>query len=434
LPHHASRGPPLAATALFCQGAPASRLGKEGSPPLKTLTRSWAAVLIGLLGCGDSTPATSVDTFATDTSATDTSTPDLSEADTSTPDLSEADTSAPSSLLDFDLSEPGPFAVGFRTLEHTYTPPGTSTPRQILLNIWYPTTTTTGPHPSYMGFFEDPDVVLDAPLAPPVEALGYPVHIYSHGHTGFGGTSSFLMRHFASHGWVAVAPDHTGNTMMDNINPRPFSIYYLRSTDITATLDVLENLPAADPLASHLRTDRVVMSGHSFGVHTCWATAGATFDMPLLNAGCAEGGEFSPCTEDELAVFEAGLRDPRVVATVPMAGSINRKLFGPSGHTSAQIPILAISGTADPVGAEGQYDSTTGLDLTWLDLAGGCHQTFALGLCDTLDPALGFRIIDTYALAFARRHVLGDDSPSTLSILDGTTPVSATVTFHGPRR
>ncbi len=32
-----------------------------------------------------------------------------------------------------------------------------------------------------------------------------PVQVYSHGDRGFPGTSHFLMRYFASHGWVSVA-------------------------------------------------------------------------------------------------------------------------------------------------------------------------------------------------------------------------------------
>jgi hypothetical protein len=38
-------------------------------------------------------------------------------------------------------------------------------------------------------------------------------------------------------GWVAIAPDHTGNTLSDTPDPLPIDINYLRSMDITATLD-----------------------------------------------------------------------------------------------------------------------------------------------------------------------------------------------------
>jgi predicted dienelactone hydrolase len=382
------------------------------------------AFLLTLAGCADPASSPSAD-VATDAAA------DTSPADAN----GTADIPVPApTTLDFDLRAPGPFRVGYRTISHTYTPAGADAPRTLLLNLWYPTEATTGDHPSYVGLFEDEAAIEAAPLAPPVEPTGYPVHVHSHGHLGFGATSAFLMRHFASHGWVAIAPDHTGNTLADNIDPRPVAMYHLRSQDITASLDALASLPSADPLHGLARTAEVLLSGHSFGVHTVWATAGATFDAGALAAGCAEGQPFHPCPAPDLAVFAAGLRDPRVVAAVPMAGAIRRDLFGPSGHTSVTIPLLALSGSEDPVGADAQHATTAGLDLTWLDIAGACHQTFALGFCDTLEPDVGFGIVNTFALAFARHHVLGDDAPGTLKLLDGSDTFSPLVTFTGPFR
>ena len=63
-------------------------------------------------------------------------------------------------------------------------------------------------------------------------------------------------------------------------------------------------------------------------------------------------------------------------------------------------------------------------DTVEVDLEGGCHESFASGLpCPTLDTDLGFRVIGVYTLAFARLHVLGDDSAATAAVLDGTTVV-----------
>jgi predicted dienelactone hydrolase len=344
-----------------------------------------------------------------------------------TPDADPDDATVPATLLDNDLRLPGPFRVGYRTFDHTYTPPD-GPARTIRIHLWYPTEATSGPNPTYAGIFEDTDAIVDAPLAPPVESAGYPLHVHSHGHLGFAATSSFMMRHFASHGWVAAAPDHTGNTIVDNIDPRPVAIYFLRPADISATLDALADLPRNDALAGRLRTERVLLSGHSFGAHTCWAAAGATFDAAAIDAGCAEGGTLAPCTSNEKAVFAAGLGDPRIAAILPMAGTIRRELHGPTGHAAVTTPILALSGSNDPVGAEDQFATTTALDLTWVELAGGCHQTFALGACDTLETAEGFAIVNTFALGFARAHILGDTAPATLTLLDGSASLSAKVT------
>ena len=42
---------------------------------------------------------------------------------------------------------------------------------------------------------------------------------------------------------------------------------------------------------------------------------------------------------------------------------------------------------------------------------------------------VGFSIVNTYALAFARAHVLGDTGETTLAILDGTAQVAAEATL-----
>jgi hypothetical protein len=47
-----------------------------------------------------------------------------------------------------------------------------------------------------------------------------------------------------------------------------------------------------------------------------------------------------------------------------------------------------------------------------------CHQTFALGGCEALPTDEGYAIVQTWGLAFARRHLLGDTTMDPL--LDGT--------------
>lgn len=105
-------------------------------------------------------------------------------------------------------------------------------------------------------------------------------------------------------------------------------------------LDLLEELPDDDPLTGLVRTDRVVMSGHSRGASTVWSVAGATFEEGAAAQLCPD------CSDDQLALFDGGLHDPRVVVTVPLAGLIRRGDFGEMGHRSVAIRAWRGSSTA----------------------------------------------------------------------------------------
>lgn len=324
--------------------------------------------------------------------------------------------------LSWDVGDAGPYQIGFQSWEVSYTSRA-GQDRTISINAWYPTEDLSGGTAMYLGAFPDEAALDGALLADPAHAGGYPVHVHSHGYQGHGGTSADLMRHHASHGWIALAPDHINNTLLDHEDPLPTAHYVHRPEDITAALDALED---AFPEAA---TEAVVMSGHSFGAsYTTWASAGATFDATSLETYCPELYE-GQCSETELAAFLSGeLHDPRVVAAIPMAGAIRRGFFGDEGHRSVHAPFLLMSGSEDGDSVKQSWASMDGVERTWIDLAGGCHQTFALGACGTLDVAEGYRVVNTYALAFGRAQLLDDASVS--GILDGSEAVSDVVTLQ----
>lgn len=330
------------------------------------------------------------------------------------------------SWLDFPVEGEGPYNVGHRTVEITYTPPGGAPPRTIPIELWYPTLDTEGETSTYGGLLKDATSFEGASTAAPLDGKAFPVHVYSHGSSGFAGTAWRTSRTFASHGWVVAAPNHVGNLLRDGTGKRPLAISYLRSTDVSATLDALEKLPSEDALAGKLRTSRVLLSGHSFGAFTALASVGVTFDAKVLEARCASG-EFSvPCKPEEIAVFTKGLGDPRVAAAVPMAGTPSDSV---SDYGAAKAPVMLMSGTLD-VSSGPIFERANGVDVTWLELTGGCHEVFALGGCKELDETRGYRIVATYLLAFGRRLVLGDASENTQSIVTGQKPVDAVVRYH----
>jgi predicted dienelactone hydrolase len=342
--------------------------------------------------------------------------------------------------LDAPVTQDGPFRAGYRTIEVTYTPPTATEPRTIEAAIWYPTNDeriTSGPDanefPTYGVVFRDRATIVDATLAPSVYEGGYPVLVHSHGHYGFPGNSYHLLTALARHGWVVIAPQHLGDTFVESGTPEPFRSWLERPLDVSAALDALEALPETDPLAGEMKLDRVMMSGHSRGTFTVWAILGARFDLGYIEARC-EAGDFDEgggCTADEIAAFDRSFRDPRVIAGIPMAGDGGADWYGrAAGMGMVEPPVLMMSGTADDVGADALYDELMSVDLTWIDIEGGCHQLFGFGGCNEIEDEVGLPIVRTYALAFSRRHLLGDDDETVLGILDGSQTVSPLVSFH----
>jgi predicted dienelactone hydrolase len=326
--------------------------------------------------------------------------------------------------LDFPVGEQGPFNAGYRSFETSYTSPTDGT-RSIVLNLWYPTAADSGPTPTYSMLFSDDDVFDNAKPLPPAYAAGFPVIVHSHGHRGFGGNSAELMRHFATHGWLVVAPDHKDNTLLNSPDEPPPKHYFERLLDVRAALDALESDSA---LAGKLDMGSVVLTGHSFGTYTAWGTAGAAFDVASIQTACDAGQVGSAvCTPDEVAVFSTDLSEPRLKAAIPMAGGARETFFGVAGYDAVDIPMLLMTGSDDDVGAQALFDLVSDVDLTWIDVAGGCHQLFGFGDCPLISNDEGFPIVNSHALAFARLHGLGDASVA--GIVDGSEPVSSKVTL-----
>ena len=379
------------------------------------------SLCVALLGCaGD--PRSPVDGAAGDAAASDGSASD---------GASDAGPIEIGDPLSWALDEPGPFRVGYRSFEHTYRPAGQAADRTIAVHLWYPTLDGAGAAPTYAGLVRDRESFTGAAAAEPAHASGrFPVHAYSHGHRGFAGGAAFLHRRLATHGWITVAPDHTGNTIRDNVEPRPVALWYLRSLDVRAAVDALAGGGEGVPELGPADTDRLLLTGHSFGTHTVWASAGATFDVARIESERCTAE--TPCTEAELGVFRAGVLEPRVVAVVPMAGLLSSDWFGDTGHASVELPVLAMTGSADAntmAGATAQFDRMADLeDFGWVDVSGACHEFFGLGCGDPVGEQE--RIAGTYVLALGRRHVLGDESAATIGVLDGTRPVSARATLR----
>ncbi len=337
-----------------------------------------------------------------------------------------------------DFAAPGPYHIGQRETWMTYTPDGLDEERTLRLVIWYPTDETDAPGPLFQGG----DVHIDAA---PRTNTEFPVYVFSHGSLGFAEASYALMEHFASHGFVVVAPDHTGNTTTNRNDPRPTEIYFLRALDISAILDWLYALPSNDPLSGTL-TEEVLLGGVSFGGFTSFAVAGAEFSESRISEcdDSSAGDWCSTMTPAYQDLFRAGFHDTRVDAIIPMAPG-NAAELGPEGVGDIDLPVLLVTASRDQQSrnettGDPYWASLSGPEAWRVNIEGGGHQSFVLacevtpGLFEDdgcgeefIDYREAHRLINTYSLAFAYHYLFGHSSAR--QTLDGTVPPSSDITL-----
>ncbi len=336
--------------------------------------------------------------------------------------------------LGWSVKTLGPFGCGHRVFATSYAPPGGLPTRTIPVEVWYPTEETEGEHPVYGGLFRDKTALNDVAPAASAYAAGMPVVVHSHGHKGFAGNSARLMCHFASHGWLAVAPEHVGDTLPDAKDPVPLALYIERPLDVRAALDLVRDLPASDPLHGRADLAHVAMTAHSFGTYSGWAVGGASVDLAQVRSGCASG-EVGACSDALVDAMSRDFSDARIASLTLMAGA-PRPFFATGGYDAVRKPVLMMSGTLNTVSNDKIMDAITKLDIGWATIEGGCHQLFGLGNtvlgdsgCAVLPDEEGFAIVNPYALAFARVHALGDRSDEVRGIVEAPTTLSPRVRY-----
>jgi predicted dienelactone hydrolase len=295
--------------------------------------------------------------------------------------------------LSWSVEEKGPFQVGYTTREATYTL--LSEERSTQINIWYPTTDTQGEEAVYFSLVEDESSFVDASWAEAATDIGFPVLVFSHGSFLYGGSSSFLPRHFASHGWVVVAPDHTGHLLTDYGDPNEASTFYLRSYNNKASVDVLSEFDS-------VHTEEIVLSGFSFGATDNWMSAGATMNIESITQLCTDGTLPAGCSDDERALFTQGFLDSRIRGIIPMAGADRFDWISTEGRSDISVPVLMISGTEDDDVPETILSEVEGVDITSIEIEGGCHALFSVGGCPDISTEEGYSIVQSESLRFAR--------------------------------
>lgn len=225
-------------------------------------------------------------------------------------DQSGDDDDAPPPSLEFDPTQMGPFPVGNLTREFrdgSRWDITTQSERRLLVEIWYPAVQTGDevpvqgiPHflngwdefvigllsflitPEEVDNFEIQTLFAKRGIEPDRSGAPYPVIFFSHGNFGIRFQNWHMCEYLASHGYVVVSVDHTGNavfvTFEDRIivgNPllMPTS-HFARRDDISFLLDQMEELTVYDHegwLTGLVDPTRAGMVGHSFGAATTGA-------------------------------------------------------------------------------------------------------------------------------------------------------------------
>jgi predicted dienelactone hydrolase len=289
----------------------------------------------------------------------------------------------------------GKYSVGVATI--TVADPAGARP--LTVDIWFPLADTVDKAAlSKQRYSLLPGVYYESPAAfaatadqiSPAEK--FPLIVYSHGSGGLRYIHSAYTEALASHGYIVVAPDHTGNTAAERITGQgapPAEVAFTRPTDVRRVVDAFVDSahPTAGPYASKTDAAKVVITGHSFGGFTSIASVvGFTNELGTVAA------------------------DPRVVAIVPMAPASASTFFPDAQIASIKVPMMVLVGTDDkttPVdpNVTRLWDLAKNSPAYRVELKAGEHQTFT-DLCAykaflptlTSVPAVITQTIDTMSV------------------------------------
>jgi len=331
--------------------------------------------------------------------------------------------------------------------------------RPLNVTVWYPAVIGDDVEEAYTyrdGLVAvDGRAVFDAPLDTTLDEP-FAVILFSHGSGGMRYQSLFYTEHLASQGFVVMAVNHPGNTILDSVSdPEAFAAnimvnYALRPLDILRLLDFAEALNADSQtmFANQLDLSAIGVTGHSFGGYTAMSIGGGQLDFSEVDAACAETEDPNICRFANGSEVVAELRnynlnegttfppttDPRIAAVVLLAPA-GATTFSVESLEAVELPVMTIVGSADsttpPETQANVIHEGIGSDqkiLITLENAG--HYVFVdkcndlalafdlFGSCSDLvwDMDRAQDIVNHYTTAFFRSVLLGDDAAT--AILD----------------
>ena len=251
-----------------------------------------------------------------------------------------------------DPEKPGPYPVGVTTMlfvDSSRTDAATSGPRSLMTEIWYPATDDTVglPKNRLLDFFiknKAPEFGVLLQMAFGIDIIQadarfqnmavrdarirdgvFPLLLFSHGNGGLRMQNAFWCEHMASHGYIVMSPDHTGNCAVTFIDGKMVIFNDTtdgrkqssadRPKDLSFLIDQMERMNKGNDSRFLGRVDleHIGAAGHSFGGFTCTWMAN---------------------------------QEPRVRAVAPMAGAATER-------TNYDLPVmLLIAAEDDTLGAD----------------------------------------------------------------------------------
>ena len=186
-----------------------------------------------------------------------------------------------------------------------------------------------------------------------------PLIVISHGLGSDRDTFAYFAEYLASYGFAVAVPEHPGSnaSQIQNLlegfanDVTPPEEFINRPLDISYLLDRIEV-----DYGSQINTQDVGIIGQSFGAYTSLALAGAELNFASLTAACENLDKsfnvslFLQCLALELPQESTptDLKDERITSAIAI-NPLTSAVFGVEGMAKIDIPVMIVSGSADPV-------------------------------------------------------------------------------------
>ncbi len=253
---------------------------------------------------------------------------------------------------------------------------GEDTERPLPATIWYPALNPDGVEEATT---YDMGINRYVPLLSTIEGRAirdampdtaggpYPLVVWSHAWAFSRLSTTYLVEHLASHGFVVIGVDHTLYTAIDmfadwKLPERFYADLIHRPQDVTTQIDFVSTLNAEGDFQAMVDLEKIAVMGYSKGGYTAMIEGGAQFDLSYYRQWCDDSqspdencqnvlGHLSEMAD--MAGLDAvpeglwpSLRDERVKAAVGIAPGMS-VIIGPEGAQSVTVPTLLLGGTVD---------------------------------------------------------------------------------------